>query len=183
MLNTHLRIVQFLSFRARNCCNCLIQVISKFQHHNVQPITLLWEMEMYWILWCIKISDSQMSLSDILDSDHLSIMFHILDHIRTKQISKPLEKFTDWEWFQSLASNLISPRVDINSGIEADKAVCAFTASTASAYRLSTSKITLSKLNNDLPGLDRLLRYKRRMRKLWQEIQDPRCKTEVNWVS
>jgi hypothetical protein len=86
-------------------------------------------------------------------------MFHILDHFRTKQISKPLEKFTDWERFQSLASNLILRRVNINSGVEADKAEWAFTASVASAYRLSTSKISLSELNKDMPVLDRLLKY------------------------
>jgi hypothetical protein len=120
--------------------------------------------------------------SDILDSDYLPIMFHILDHVRTKQISKPLERFTDWEQFQSLASNLISPRVEINSGIEADKVACDFAACIASAYRLSTSKITLSELNNDLPGLDRLW-YKEKMRKLWREVRDPGCKMEVNWVS
>jgi hypothetical protein len=70
----------------------------------------------------------------------------------------PLEKITDWERFHSIASNLISPRIEINSRVEADKAAHAFTASIASAYRLSTSKITLSELNNDLPGLDRLLK-------------------------
>jgi hypothetical protein len=37
-----------------------------------------------------------------------------LNHVRTKQTSEPLEKFTDWEWFQSLASNLISLRTEIN---------------------------------------------------------------------
>jgi hypothetical protein len=126
---------------------------------------------------------SDVIVSDILDSDHLPIIFHILDHVRTKQISKLLEKFTDWERFQSLASNLVSLRVEINSGVEADKAARAFTASVTSAYRLSTIKITLSELNNDLPGLDRLLKYKRRMRKLWQETRDPLCKTEANWVS
>jgi hypothetical protein len=62
----------------------------------------------------------------------------------------------------------VSVVIEINSGAEADKAARAFTASLASAYRLSTSKITLSELN-DLPGLDRLLKYKKRMRKLWQE--------------
>jgi hypothetical protein len=41
-----------------------------------------------------------------------------------------------------------------------------FTASIASAYRLATSKITLTDLNSDLPGLDWLLKYKKRMRKL-----------------
>jgi hypothetical protein len=83
----------------------------------------------------------------------------------------------------SLASNLISPRVEINSGVEADKEARAFTASIASTYRLSTNKITLSGLNNDIPGLDRLLRNKKKMRKLWQETRDPGCKTAVNWIS
>jgi hypothetical protein len=62
----------------------------------------------------IRLSD--VIVSDILDSDHLPIIFHILDHVITKQISKPLEKFTDWELFQSLASNLVLPRVEINLG-------------------------------------------------------------------
>jgi endonuclease V-like protein UPF0215 family len=60
---------------------------------------------------------SGVNVSDILNSDHLPIIFHILDHVRTKQISEPLEKFTDWERFQRLASNLVSPRVEINSGV------------------------------------------------------------------
>jgi hypothetical protein len=46
---------------------------------------------------------SNVILSDILDSDHLPIIFH--------NVSAPIEKFTDWERFQSLASNLISPRI------------------------------------------------------------------------
>jgi hypothetical protein len=116
---------------------------------------------------------SNVIVSGILDSDHLPIIFHIQDHVRTLNASVPLEKFTDWERFQSLASNLISPRLEINSGVEADKAARDFTASIATAYRLATSKITLSELNNNLPGLDRLLKYKKRMRKLWQETRDP----------
>jgi hypothetical protein len=119
---------------------------------------------------------SNVIVSDILDSDHLPITFHILDHVTTKNFSAPLEKFTDWERFQSRASNLILARIEINSGAEAHNAARAFTASIASAYRLSTNKITLSELNNDLPGLDRLLKYKKRMRKLWQETRDPGCK-------
>jgi hypothetical protein len=71
----------------------------------------------------------------------------------------------------------------VNSGVKADKAVRDFTAPIASAYRLSTSKITISELNNDLPGLDRLLNYKKRLRKLWQETRDPEFKMALNWVS
>jgi hypothetical protein len=69
---------------------------------------------------------SNVIVSDILDSNHLPIIFHILDHVRTKTISAPLEKITDWERFQSLASNLISPRIKINSRAEADKAARTF---------------------------------------------------------
>jgi hypothetical protein len=59
---------------------------------------------------------SNVIVSDILDSGHLPIIFHILDHVRTKTISAPHEKITDLERFQSLTSNLISPRIEINSG-------------------------------------------------------------------
>jgi hypothetical protein len=46
---------------------------------------------------------SYVTVSDILDSDHLPIVFHILDHVKTRNPSEPVEKFTDWERFQSLA--------------------------------------------------------------------------------
>jgi hypothetical protein len=49
-----------------------------------------------------NISLSGIIFSDILDSDHLPIIFHILDHIRTKQISEPPKKCTGWELFQIL---------------------------------------------------------------------------------
>jgi hypothetical protein len=63
---------------------------------------------------------SNVIVSDILDSDHLPIIFHILDHVRTKNVSAPLEKSTHWERFQNLASTLITPRLEINSGVGAD---------------------------------------------------------------
>jgi hypothetical protein len=40
---------------------------------------------------------SNVITSDILDSDHLPIIFHILDHVRTKNVLAPLQKITDWE--------------------------------------------------------------------------------------
>jgi hypothetical protein len=64
---------------------------------------------------------SHATASDILDSDHVPVVFHILDLITSNKLLEPLEKFTDWERFQSLASNLISPRIEINSGVEVDK--------------------------------------------------------------
>jgi hypothetical protein len=128
----------------------------------------------------IRVSD--VTVSDILDSNHLPIMFHILNHVKIRNLSDPIEKFTDWDQFQSLASELISPKIEIKSGVEADKVARDFSASIALVYGLSTSKITLLDFNNDLPGLDRLLIHKQRIQKLWQETRDPACKTAVNWV-
>jgi hypothetical protein len=68
-----------------------------------------------------------------------------------------VDKFTDWEPFQSLVSDLISPRIQINWGQEADKAARNFTAAVASAYRLSTNKLTLADLNKDPLGLESLI--------------------------
>jgi hypothetical protein len=69
-----------------------------------------------------NINVSHVIVSDILDSDNLPIVVHILDHVKIKNLSEPIEKFTDWDRFQSLASELISPDVEINSGVEANKA-------------------------------------------------------------
>jgi hypothetical protein len=35
-----------------------------------------------------------MTISDILDSDHLPILFHIPDHVKAKILSEPTEKLT-----------------------------------------------------------------------------------------
>jgi hypothetical protein len=97
-------------------------------------------------------------------SDYLPIIFHILDHVKIRNLSEPVEKFTDWDWFQSLASELMSPTIEINSVVEANKAACDFTACIATAYRLATSKVTLLDINNNIPGLDQLLKHKRRLK-------------------
>jgi hypothetical protein len=114
-----------------------------------------------------NISLSGVIVSDIVNSDHPPVVSHILDHVKTKNLSESVEKFIDWKRFQNLDSQLIAPRIEINSEEEADKVVRDFTASIASAYRLSTSKIRLLGINNhDLSGLDRLLKHKQRLRKL-----------------
>jgi hypothetical protein len=46
--------------------------------------------------------------NNIVDSDHLPIRFSILNPVRTREALNPFEKLTDWELFQSLASELIS---------------------------------------------------------------------------
>jgi hypothetical protein len=87
----------------------------------------------------IRVSDN--IVSDILDSDYLPIIFHILDHVKIMNLSERIEKFAAREQFQSLASELISPKIEIKSGVEADKAARDFSASIALAYMLSTSNI------------------------------------------
>jgi hypothetical protein len=117
----------------------------------------------------IEVSD--VIVADILDSDHLPIIFHILDHVKIRNLSDPIEKLTDWNVFNSLASELISPKIKIKCGVEAEKAALEISASIASAYRLPTNKIALLDLNNDLPGFYRLLKHKKRLRKVWQETR------------
>jgi hypothetical protein len=58
----------------------------------------------------IKMSD--VIVSDILDSDHLPTLnlFNILDHVKVRNLSEPVEKFTVWDRFQNLAPELISPK-------------------------------------------------------------------------
>jgi hypothetical protein len=57
----------------------------------------------------IRVSD--VIVSDILDSDHLPIIFHILGHVKISHLSEPIEKFADWNRVQILASKLISPKI------------------------------------------------------------------------
>lgn len=76
---------------------------------------------------------SYMTVPDFLDSVHLPIKFSILDHVKAREVMDLVEKFTDWEQFQSLASDLVSPRIKTNAPEEADKVARDFAASTASA--------------------------------------------------
>jgi hypothetical protein len=182
MLNTRFGTVQFQTFRRET--NGLFD-LSEFEISAPQCPTHYspagnGEVVGIVIHQNIRVPDD--IVSDVLDSDYLPVLFHILDHVKIRNRSVPIEKFTDWNRFQSLASQLISSRIEISSAVEADKAACNFTASIASAYRLATGKVTLSDINNDIPGLDRLLKHKRRVRKLWQGTRDPACKTAVNWA-
>jgi hypothetical protein len=63
----------------------------------------------------IRLSD--IIVSDILDSDHLPIIIHIQHHVKIRNLSEPTEKFTEWDRFKSLASELISQRIEINLGM------------------------------------------------------------------
>jgi hypothetical protein len=106
----------------------------------------------------------------------------MLDHFSSGGNSTPVEIHTDWQRFQCIASDQISPENQIHTLEDTEKAARNFAAFIASAYKLSTHKITLSELYEELPELDRLLQLKHRLRKLWQETRDPGCKMAVSWV-
>jgi len=84
-------------------------------------------------LWNVQLSDVIVCL--ILVSDHLWVVFHILDPVRARNFPNRTEKLTDWRRFQSFASDLISPRIQINSVEEADRATHELTSSVDSAYK------------------------------------------------
>jgi hypothetical protein len=44
---------------------------------------------------------SEINVLEILDSDHLPILFYMLDHVSTKNILASVETFTDWDRFQT----------------------------------------------------------------------------------
>jgi hypothetical protein len=58
---------------------------------------------------------SEVIVPDILNPDHMPVLFYLLDHVTTRNISDPVDKFTDWELFHSLVSELILPGIRINS--------------------------------------------------------------------
>jgi hypothetical protein len=59
----------------------------------------------------IRVSD--VIVSEILDSAHLPKLFHILDHIKIRNLSEPtsIKKFTDWDRYQSPSSELLSTKI------------------------------------------------------------------------
>jgi hypothetical protein len=54
-----------------------------------------------------NIGVSNVIISDILYSDHLPIVFNILCHVKIRNPSEPIEKLTDWDRFQNLASEYL----------------------------------------------------------------------------
>jgi hypothetical protein len=85
---------------------------------------------------------SEIIVMDILDSDHLTIMFSIMDPVRTRESLDPVEKPTDWELCQSLASELVLPNIKMYSSNEPGKYARDFVASLVSAHGQSTRKTT-----------------------------------------
>jgi hypothetical protein len=79
-------------------------------------------------------------------------------------------------------SEVISLNIHIHSYNEADKAARDFATSVASTYRISTRRTKIWDQECEIPGLDCLLKNKRKLSKLWQETRDPACKTAINCV-
>jgi hypothetical protein len=46
-----------------------------------------------------KVQLSEVIVFDILDSDHLPVIFHLVDHVRTTNLLDTVDKFIDWEQF------------------------------------------------------------------------------------
>jgi hypothetical protein len=65
---------------------------------------------------------SDVTVSDILDSDHLPVLLHILNHVIARDILAPVKVHTDWERFPSLDSEIISPKILIVTIDEAEEA-------------------------------------------------------------
>jgi hypothetical protein len=63
---------------------------------------------------------SEVKVLEILESDHLPIQFRMMDHVSTRKISAPVGIHTDWERFQSLASDLVSPKTQIHTCEDAE---------------------------------------------------------------
>jgi len=114
---------------------------------------------------CKNVRLLHVTVSAVLDSDHLQISFYTLGHFRSRDRDNlnRVNKITYLEVFQSVASELISLRLQTDSGEEADKAARDFTASIASSHGLSTSTLTLSDLNVDVPSSDRVLKHEQEL--------------------
>jgi hypothetical protein len=131
---------------------------------------------------------SHIIVSNILYSDHLPVVFYLLDHISlfstcwiilVRNLLEHVEKFTDWEQFKSLDPELTSPRIQVTVGEEADRVAHNFTASISSVYRLSTSRITPPDLNKHLHSLESLQKCNWRFQQIiWQLIVSPKSSEE-----
>jgi hypothetical protein len=85
MPNTHLGTAQSETLQARSCCNFFIEMTLKFLHHSAQQTSSLGKWRCLDIVVHKNIRLSNVIVSVILDSDHLPIIFHILDHVKTKK--------------------------------------------------------------------------------------------------
>jgi hypothetical protein len=95
--------------------------------------------------------------------------------VEARNLQEPVKIFPVWEGFQNTTSNLVPRRIKMNAGIEADKAARNSATAIASAYSLSINEVMLLNRNNNIPGLDRSLKHKQRLRRLPYESRDSAC--------
>jgi hypothetical protein len=175
MLRTLFRTVKFQALQARNHWSYLMIITFNIRLH-IFALILPTGSDVLDILHHKIFRLSYLIVCDIVDSYHPKIVLHVLDHIRAMEVWNRAEKFTDSEWFQSLTSELISPRIQINCSEEAGIRQLTITQPVSPWHRLMTSKATLSSLNNYLPDLHRLLRHKQGLRNLCHETGGPASK-------
>lgn len=141
-------------------------------HYALQWNCYVLDIVLHWN-FCL----SEVIVSDVLDSDPLSVLFHNLNHVRARDILPPVEIHTDWMRFRNIASGLISPRIQINTVDKAERTASNFAASIASACGLSTHKITFSEMN-ELPEIDGLLQLERRLRNCYMKPEAEHLKRQ-----
>lgn len=107
---------------------------------------------------------SEAIVTDFLDSDHLPIMFRILEFVRTREAFDLVEKLTDWDLFLVSIAHLFWWRWE------------------SSTWHCVSIVSENYNCRPEIPSSDLLLKYKRKPRKLWQETTVPACKPAVNWV-
>jgi hypothetical protein len=103
---------------------------------------------------------SEVIVTGILDSDHLPIMFNIVDPARMSEALNPVEKLRAWKSFKASSPNSLSSNIQIHNSDKVNKAAFDFAASIVSVYMLSTRKSIISELKYEIPGLDRLRKHK-----------------------
>jgi hypothetical protein len=89
---------------------------------------------------------------------------HILGPIKTRNLSEPVEKCADCERFQSLASELISLRIEITEGIEPIRRRVTLQRLLLRHIGCRSVSLPPSDRNNVLTGLDHLLKHKQRQK-------------------
>jgi hypothetical protein len=87
MLSIHFGTVKFQTPQVKNFWNCSTKINSKFQHHNY---SLAGNGDILDIVVHQNIGLPSVVVSNILDSDHLPIIFHILDHVKIRNLSEPI---------------------------------------------------------------------------------------------
>jgi hypothetical protein len=88
------------------------------------------------------------TVSDILDSNHLPIIFYLLESVKVRSLLKPIEKLSGK--FRNIASELITPRLEINTGTDAETFQLPLLRRIG--CRKKKKKATLPDVNTDLPA-------------------------------